>query len=378
MTDHRRILLVFILHALVVGSLFSRIAEIQRDLGLDEATFGLTLMGVPAGVLLGSVLVSWMIEGIGTRKTLMVFMPLFGAGPYLASVAMDGGQLFAALLVFGLTLSCANIAMNVEADRIEAAAGERNLNRCHGSWGLGFLVVSSLGAVAIKVGISPEVHFLLLFALMVLTTLTLLRRSNEAPPRRHAGEAPPKRFALPNRGTFLIVGFVLAGMWLEGTVRNWGVIYLRDGFGALDWHAALALPAMMLTQTLGRFLADGWVSRYGDVKVARALTCVAFAGLAVIVTTHDTVVALLGFMLIGLGISTVFPQAVSAAAKWGDRPASENVAAFSSLQTIIAFMAPPVIGFLASWMGLRMALAIFLPLPLLTLYFARYLAPRPS
>jgi fucose permease len=369
-------MLVFILHALVVGSMFSRIAEIQRDLELSEAAFGLTLMGIPAGVLIGSVLVSWLIEAAGTRKTMMWFMLLFGSGPLLASFSIDGTQLFAALLVFGLTLSCANIAMNVEADRIEAATGERNLNRCHGSWGLGFLIVSSLGAAAIKVGISPEVHFLMLFSLMLLMGLTAIRKSNEAPPRRHAGEAPPKRFALPNRGTFLIVGFVLAGMWLEGTVRNWGVIYLRDGFGALDWHAALALPAMMLTQTLGRFLADGWVSRFGDVIVARVLTCVALAGLAIIVTTHDTVVALFGFVLIGLGISTVFPQAVSAAAKWGDRPASENVAAFSSLQTIIAFTAPPVIGFLASWLGLRMALTICLPVPVLSFYYARYLAPR--
>jgi len=33
----------------VLGSLFSRIAEIQKALDLSEASFGLALTGVPAG-----------------------------------------------------------------------------------------------------------------------------------------------------------------------------------------------------------------------------------------------------------------------------------------------------------------------------------------
>lgn len=370
-------MLVFSLHAIVQGSLFSRIPEIQRNLALDRDSFGLVLTGIPLGVLIGSLLISQLIERIGTRKTAMWFMAAFALSPLFTAVVTGGLQLFLVLLAFGLTLSCTNVAMNVEADRVEAISPQRIFNRCHGVWGLGFLASSLAGALLIWAGVSPLAHFALLIAGIGLAVATLIGNLVEAPPRDISG-SHPKRFAIPNRGTFLIVGFALAGIWFEGSVRNWGVIYLRDGFHVTDWYAALALPAMMLTQTSARFMADGWLTRFGDVKMARALTCVSFAGLLTIVATGNSAVALVGFALIGLGISTVFPQSFSAAAKWGGRPASENVAAFSSLQTVISFAAPPVIGFLAAWLELRLALAMFLPLPFLALYFARYLAPRPN
>lgn len=146
--------------------------------------------------------------------------------------------------------------------------------------------------------------------------------------------------------------------------------------GALNWHAAIALPAMVSMQTLGRFMADSWISKYGQVTVARFLTSVALVGLIVVVVSQNPIFALIGFSLIGLGISTAVPQAISAVARWGDRPSAESVAAFSMLQTLIAFMAPPVFGFFATWLSLRYAWMVFLPLPLIAYYFAKSLAPR--
>ena len=86
--------------------------------------------------------------------------------------------------------------------------------------------------------------------------------------------------------------------------------------------------------------------------------------------------ALAGFALIGLGISTVQPQAMSAVARLGDRPSSKNVAAFSTLQTLLSFVAPPLFGLVASRYGVRASFAMLLPLPVFALAFARFLEPR--
>jgi MFS family permease len=195
----------------------------------------------------------------------------------------------------------------------------------------------------------------------------------ESPPRHHAGGGRPRRFALPSAATFLIAAYALSGIWMEGTTRNWSIIYMRDVFSAVDWKAALSLPAIVSMQTLGRFMADWWMDRYGVVPVSRALTLVSLAGLGIIAFSESTGFALAGFALIGLGISTVHPQAISAAARWGDRPASENVAAFSTVQTLIIFMSPPIFGLVAAQFGLRVSFMLLLPMPLLALYFARFL-----
>lgn len=377
MTDKLRIMLIFPLHALMVASLFARLPEIQLRLGLSEAEFGLVLTGIPIGVLIASLLVSQFIAQIGTRNTMAIAAPLFALAPTVAALANDMAHLFAGLMFFGLTLSSLNISMNIEADRIEVHRKIRIMNKCHGSWGLGFLICASLSAGAIRIGVTPLQHFLLLILVVGVASAVLIWPMSEAPPRHHAGQSKPARFAIPNAGSFLIVAYALAGIWVEGTVRNWGIIYLRDGYGALEWQAALALPAMMLTQTIGRFAADGWVTRYGDVSVARALGVVVLLGVTVLAVSQSTGLALIGFALIGLGLSTIFPQSISAAARWGDRPAGTNVAAFSTLQTLLSFITPVAVGFVAELIGLRATWLLFLPLIALSLYLARILKPRP-
>jgi MFS family permease len=367
---------LFVMHALVVGSIFSRIAEIQFALDLSEAVFGLVLTGMPTGVFLGSPLVSPIIERFGTRRALLCGYPAFAACPLIVSLAPGPVALYAALFLHGLALTVCNITMNVEADRVEAQEGVRIMNRCHGAWGVGLFTAYSAGAGAIAAGIAPTWYFIGLLAVTILAAVLFVRPMTESAPRRHAGNMKARRFAMPTLATVLIILYAAFGSWLEGVARNWSVIYLRDDFGAAAWIAALTLPAVASTQTIGRFIADGLIDRFGPVAVARALTIAGLVGLALVTFATSIWLALCGFVLIGLGISTVYPQSVSAAARWGDRPASENVAAFATLQTLISYIGSPVIGLVAERHGLRASLMMVLPMALLALYFARYLGKR--
>ena len=87
--------------------------------------------------------------------------------------------------------------------------------------------------------------------------------------------------------------------------------------------------------------------------------------------------AIIGFVLIGFGMSCAFPLSISASARIGDRPSAENVAAFSMIQRTLAMGVPAFIGFVAAGWGIAAAFAAMLPLPLIALVFARYLEPRP-
>jgi MFS family permease len=376
--DARRItiVLVFAVHGITVGSLFSRIAEIQAAIGLGEAEFGLALVGLPTGVFTGSLFVSRLIERRGTRAVLLFAYPCFTTVLVLVSLAFSTLSLFACLLLFGLALTSCNITMNVEADRVEAATGGRLINRCHGTWGVGFLLATLGGTGAVAAGIAPTVHFLIVLAVIALCTMVIVAPMQPSPPRQHRGSAKPPRFAVPTLGVLLIMGFACSGIVLEGTSRNWSIIYLRDDFAAEAWVATLTLPSIVIAQTAGRFLADGLIDRFGPVRVAAALSGVSFAGLVAITSVSSVFAALVGFALIGLGISTVHPQMLSAAARLGDRPSSLNVASLSTMQTLIGFLSPPIFGFIAARYGIRTSFAIILPLPLVAIGFARALAPK--
>lgn len=376
-TRRRTIVVVFVLHGMVVGTFFSRIADLQTAIGLTEAQLGLALIGMSAGVFTGSLLVSRAIETYGVRRMLLFAQPLFASGPLLVALLAAGPvSLFFLLSLLGLGLASCNVSMNVEADRIEATDGRRLLNQCHAMWAVGFLVATLSGTGAVAIGLPPTAHFAIMLALVGGTALGVLWPMRPAPPRAHRGDGARRRFARPTLGIFLIMGFAISGMWLEGTMRNWSVIFLRDVYDPAEWVATLTLPAIIIFQIVGRFAADSLIDRFGPVLVARALTAISLVGLVMVVAGGSIALSLAGFALIGLGISTVHPQAMSAAARLGDRPSSENLAALATLQTLLGLVSPPLIGAVASAFGIRASFVLLLPLPIMAIYFARYLARR--
>ncbi len=367
-----RVMAAFSLHSTTVGTLFARLPEVQNTLALSEATFGIVLLGMPVGVLLGSILIGPLVETWGPKRLILYGMPVIAGVLILVGISTSAAMLTAAMFVFGFAFATSNVAINVEADRVEAAEGRRIMSRCHGWWALGFLATTLVSAGLIRIGVSPLGQFAGLTVLMALLAPAFLIGLPVSKPR--ATEAASRRFALPGKGTLLIGAFALAAILLEGTTRSWAVIYVRDEFGAADWLAAYALPAIVVTQTAGRFAGDTLVERWGEVAVARAMMIVLLAGTAVIVVAPWISLVLFGFALIGLGVSIALPQSFSAAAKLTDRPAAESMAAFSTISVLIGFVGPPLFGFAAEWLGLRMAFALFIPLPLISMAFAGYLA----
>ena len=69
------------------------------------------------------------------------------------------------------------------------------------------------------------------------------------------------------------------------------------------------------------------------------------------------VVAFLGLFLMGIGTSALFPMAIAAAARIGDRPAATNVSSLSQMAFLAGIATPIVLGALVQLVGVRWAFA---------------------
>jgi MFS family permease len=369
--------LVFLTHAIASGSLFTRIPDLQQGLGIDAAVLGLTFMGQAVGAMSMFLFSSRFIERLGTRLVLLAGLPLMAIGMLLMALAPSSLALFAALAGFAAVFALTNVAMNVEADRVEAATGKRLMNTCHGIWSIGQLAVFLGGVLARGLGIPPALHFGILVPLVLLATLIVVLPMRPAPARDHGGTST-RRLGLPTPATLKLLGFMVGGALVEALARQWSVIYARDSFAVPDWAQALTLPVFVAAVALGRFYADGWSHRYGPANVARVLISIAFAGLVIVVFAPNLPLALVGFALMGFGICTTFPASTSAAAQIGDRPSSQNVAALTlSVQTVM-LGAPALMGFVADAFGIRTTYAMVLPLLVMAFVLARALEPKRS
>lgn len=369
-----RIVALFFVHALSLGAIQTRIPDIQLLNGLSEAQLGLVLIGQPLGGLGMFLFSSRIIERFGPRKTILYMLPLVTISAALITVLLSPFAMFALLAVNGVGFSLTNIAINVEADRIEAASGQRIMNTCHGAWSIGFLMTSLLGAALRGFDISPAVHLWTLVPIFAALTWFVVAPMPPTPPRPHTGEVK-NRLAWPTLATLGLVAFGLGAGLTEGAARAWSIIFLRDSFDVAAWIESLALPALLITMALGRLVADRWIDRFGPVPVARVLAGIAIAGLVLLVFSPNAGTALAGLGLVGLGICVLYPLMLSAAARLGDRPASQNVAATTLIFQFVNLGAPVLIGVVAQGLGIRVAFAMLLPLLALTWAMAGKLAP---
>ena len=370
-----RIIALFFVHALSIGALHTRIPDVQLLIGLSEGQLGLALMGQPLGALTMFLFSSRIIERFGPRAVILALLPLATAGAALVTVLLNPIAMFVLLALNGMAFSLTNIAINVEADRVEAATGMRVMNTCHGVWSIGFLLTSLLGAAMRGLDVSPAMHLWLLTPVCIGLALLIVLPMPVIPPRPHAGDNK-RKLAWPTLATMGLVAFGLGAALTEGAARAWSIIYLRDNFEVAAWIESMALPALLVTMAVGRLVADRWIDRYGPVLVARILAGIAVAGMALLVVSPTAMLALAGFGLVGVGICVLYPLTISAAARLGDRPASQNVAATTLIFQLVNLGAPALIGAVAQGLGIRSAFAMLLPLLVLTFLMAGRLAPK--
>ena len=271
--------------------------------------------------------------------------------------------MFAGILILGgAAIAVIEVAVNLEADRVEAHSGHRIMNRSHAYWSFGFFGAGITGAGFSQLGISPFLHFALVTVFVSTLTILLFVKYKAANPRRQSVVVKNKSFVWPSKGIFLLVFFSLSAMLVEGASIDWSVIFMRDIFNTVPIVSGLALALAAIAQGFIRYFADQFVDKYGPERVSLYSLIAMVLGVGCVVFSLEPITALLGFLLMGGGSAVIFPLAMSAAAQRSDKTPEENVASLAQFVFVIFLLAPPILGFVGEHLGLRWSFALCFPL----------------
>ena len=373
MPQHKRVFACFFLYSFCMGGFFPRLAEIQRAMGVGEGALGLALIGVAAGTLISLTFGAQFIERMGHRRTLLGLLPALPLFYVAASHATTPLLMFLCLFPAGILVGAVEVVVNLEADRVEHMSGRRIMNRSHAFWSIGFFSASAIGALMAYLGVSPQLHLAGVELVVFAITVLLLGKFEAAPLREadhHHADIEAPRFATPTAAILVLVVVTLPAMVLEGAGFDWSAIYMRDVFGSSAFWGGVAVATGAAAQALTRYFADGFVERHSPVFVARALLSVLALGDVMVFVAPMPWASLLGFALMGVGSSAIFPLAMSAAAQRTDRPSTVNVASLAQTAFVSFLLAPPLLGFVAQSLGIRWSFGIALPLVLASLWLA--------
>jgi MFS family permease len=369
---HARLAVVtaFITSGAGFASWAARIPAIKDQLDLSTGTLGIALLGPAIGAVVAMPLAGALLVRYGSRRLTRATLVLFCVALPLPAVAPSLPVLVAVLALLGVGAGSLDVSMNAQAVVLERRYGRPLLAGLHGLWSLGTLTGALIGGMAAGAGLPPRLH--LSVAALVLLAVGLAATSWLLPADADRDQTV-RGFARPNRTLVILGAIAFCGLLSEGAAYDWSTVYLRDSLGTSDGLAVSAYAAFTLTMTAGRLVGDRARARFGSRALLGSAALVAAAALGAGLALHHTVAAVIGFAVLGAGLSCVVPIVFGAAGPATGLASGPAIAAVSTVGYLGFIAGPPLIGAVGQVATLPSALMVVVALTALIAVMARRL-----
>jgi MFS family permease len=366
---------VFLVLGMSEGTWAARIPAIKAGLHLSPGLLGLALLGPAVGCVFAMPASGAVLASVAPRRVSQAGLVLLVALLPVTTVADSTWQLFLVLMGWGAGIGTMDVSMNTEAAAVQDQLGRRVMSGFHGAYSVGGLAGSGLGAITAAAGISARTTFVI--ASVVIAVVGVAgTQAFAARPAHHEHDQHARGSRWPKWSWALVAlgAMSFASFLGEGSAGNWSAVYLHSSLGAAPALAAIGFSVFAVAMTIGRLTGDWLTDRAGPVRLVRlsaGLAAIGFGGALLIGHVWSGMV---GFGLLGAGLSVVVPLAFTAAAGMG-RP-GPNLALVTSCGYLGALTGPAIIGGLAEVTSLPVALGSVVALSGLIVVLAGAVRPR--
>jgi len=355
MTPRASTSVCFLVNGALVGTWVAQIPFVRERFDVSKTTIGVVLLFMAAGAFVAMPLTGQVLDRHASARVLriaaLVYPPLL-----LLPLAAPGPLLLAATLVlFGAGNGAMDVSMNAHGVAVERTLGRPIMSSLHACWSFGGLAGAGAVAAAVALGVDPRLEGACAAVLLWVVVAAATARLGEASVHA-AGEPGSPGLALPSRAVLLIGALCFLVMTTEGAVADWAGIYLTDETDASRAVSAIGFAGFSLGMALARLGGDGLAERFSRSTVLVGGAALAAAALAILLLAGQAPVAVVGFVLVGVGVANAVPLLFSAAGRVP--PAGPSLAAVFTIGYLGFILGPPVIGVLADALTLTAALGV--------------------
>ncbi|QNP54124.1 MFS transporter [Hymenobacter qilianensis] len=333
----------------------SRIPLIQHRLGLNEAQLGGVLLALPAGLMLTLPVTGQLLQRFSSRHVMMAGAVLYNVALALLGFATHTWQLVALLFCFGSSRNLLNLSMNAQSVGVQTLYERSIIASFHGVWSVAGFAAAGVGTLLIRGAVPISYHFLGVAVLLTALSLAFFPNALALPP---SPPATKSRFSWPDKPLLKYGLITFASMACEGTLYDWTGVYFVQAVHAPKELATLGFTAYLVAMTTGRFLGDWGVSRFGTKPMLQASGILMTTGLLLAAAFPTPILAGLGFVLGGLGVSCVVPLVFGLVGKASPERAGAAIASVSTVSYFGFLIVPPLVGFVAKASDLRWSFAL--------------------
>ncbi len=281
---------LFFFNGIALSALTPRLADLQGQLNMSNLALGLVLSAGAAGGLFFGPFAAMGMRRFGSGQFSMIslvlmlpLLPLVGLAP---SIFILGLVIFA----IGSVDSVLDAAQNAHGLSVQRLYRRSIINNMHAFWALGTVAGALIGAITLALNFSLTWTLSFVAALGLLGALVtfhwvLPKNANLAIDQgnlaneiqgEHLRSIDPGSIAPAGSIYRFHIGPMLAAIGLltvlavivEDVPQRWSSIYLTD-LGVDPIRVGLGVVAFTISLTIGRFVGDLFVNRFGERLVAQ-------------------------------------------------------------------------------------------------------------
>ncbi|QBD75038.1 MFS transporter [Ktedonosporobacter rubrisoli] len=383
-THFLTILVIYVGLGFHVGVWAVLLADLTNALKLSPALLGIALASQSGSGILLLASGSFLADRFSRRLILLLgpggLCLYFGA----LSLVSNYPLLCLVMLIGGLCTSCYDLAANTLGGDYERLYAHKTMTLFHAGFSAGAALGALASALALTLGMNFRSIYLatgIIFALLTVAACcfplpTLSHKKPMAINQQHKPISSPSTIALLCTPLVaLAISLVCLAFFTDGAIEGYSSLYLRNLLGSGALLGGIGIAIFHFTGLLGRLVSTALLRNYGERLVITVSGLCAGTGLLLALSTTNSLLAVSGLLLVGLGQSPVVPTAFSLAAQSGSQQGARAVALVTALGYSVFLISPLLIGTLATFFSLRLALVLTIVTSIGIVLVARKLPP---
>lgn len=323
---------------------------VKARLVLDDGQLGLLLLCLGVGSVIAMPFSGAWTAWYGCRKVIVTASLTLCAALLALSYAGDVASTACMLILFGMDAGTLDVAMNIQAIEVERRHGHAIMSGFHAFYSVGGIAgaagPSLLLSLGLAVSTSTVIAVVLIFAVLAYAYTWLLTW----------GPSDGASLLCVPRGIVILLGSLTFLAFLaESAVLDWSGVFLTSERRMNPANAGFGYAVFAATMTAGRLAGDRVVRSVGASRVAVVGGLCAAIGFLMVALVPFWQVSLLGYALVGAGISNVAPVLFSAVGRQTAMPVGAAVSSMTTIGYCGIFTGPAVIGAIARFSTLSSA-----------------------
>lgn len=332
----------------------SRIPSIKAQLHLSEAQFGAVLFAFPIGLILTMPFTGKLLNKVSSRYCMLLGAVLFNVFLAFPGYTSFVWQLVIILLLFGSSRNILNLSMNAQALEVQKLYPKSIMTTFHAMWSLAGFAGAGLGYIMVTQNIPASTHLLGISVAMMGVIACFYPLTIKTEPLKEER----KFFSMPSKNLLKFALICFVAMACENTMYDWSGIYFQNILHASPKMTTAAFVFFMSAVTVGRLFGDYAVMKFGIKQILFISGVSISLGFLICFFLPFIYPTILGYFLIGLGVSCVVPLVFSIAGKSKNLSNGSALTSISTIGYLGFLIVPPMVGFISEILSMKWAFLI--------------------